>query len=257
MALRRVFVEWIRDGGAGVSGARAHHLARVARLRPGETVEISDQHHLFLAKATSISGRRVDFEIVEPLPAPAQPFPIILQTAIFQFARFEWIVEKASELGVRSIVPVCAALSERGLIQAARNRRSRWQKIAEEGAQQARRLTAPSVEEPVAFEEVLGAASGPLRFFLDTGSTPLKDFLEPAHKRGAGDHPAYLLVGPEGGWTDGERQQAQAAGYRSAALNTGVLRAETAALTAVAIASHLLGRQPEPEMPGSGEAAGL
>jgi 16S rRNA (uracil1498-N3)-methyltransferase len=243
MALRRIFVEWIRDDVAGVEGARAHHLGRVARLRTGELVEVSDHERLFLAKVKSTGGRRVEFDIVEPLPTPARPFPIVLQASIFQFARFEWIIEKASEMGIRSIVPVASGFSERGLVTAARKRRLRWERIGEEAAQQARRFAPPAVEEPTPFEEAIGAAAGPLRLFLDSDSTLLKDLLA-APLENVTKAPAFLLVGPEGGWTDVERQQAQAAGYRSAGLGTGILRAETAALAAVAITTHILAQQP-------------
>lgn len=245
MALRRVFVDSISEGVASVGGAQAHHLSRVARLRTGEQVEISDQQQLFLGKVTNASARRIEFEIVESLPVPVRPFPIVLQASIFQFARFEWIIEKVTELGVRAIVPVAATLSERGLVKAARKRRLRWQKIAEEGAQQARRLATPAIEEPVSFEEAIGSAAGPLRLFLDSDSTPLKDLLA-STEVGVGDHPAYLLVGPEGGWTDIERREAQAAGYRPAGLNSGILRAETAAIAAVSIASQMLGLERSP-----------
>ena len=175
MALRRVFVEWIRENAAGVRGPRAHHLARVARLRKGEPVEITDHHQLFFAKVKSAANDQVEFEIVERLAVPPQPFPIVLQVAIFKFARLEWAIEKAVELGVESIVPVVAGCSERGLVQAAVKRCERWQKIAEEAAQQSRRLFAPEVQEPVSFEAAIAASAGPLRFFLDSDSTPLKD----------------------------------------------------------------------------------
>ncbi len=243
MALRRVFVDWIRGETAGVGGARAHHLARVARLRLGETVEITDQRQLFAATVTAASGSQVEFRITGPLEAPTPPFPIVLQASIFKFSRFEWILEKAAELGVRSIVPVAAGLSERGLLQAAAKRRERWQKIAEEGAQQARRLAAPEVEEILSFEQAIAAADGPLRLFLDSDSRPLKDLLDAAPSI-LSENSAYLLVGPEGGWTEAEGQQARAAGYQPAGLGSGVLRAETAALAALAIVTHLLPRQP-------------
>jgi 16S rRNA (uracil1498-N3)-methyltransferase len=245
MALRRVFVEWIRGDAAGVGGTRAHHLTRVARLRSGETIEITDQQQLFLATVKTATARQVEFQIVERLAIPAPPFPIVLQAAIFKFARFEWIIEKAAELGVRSIVPVAAGLSERGLVQAAAKRRSRWQKIAEEAAQQSRQLSAPPVEEIFSFEQVIAMANGPLRLFLDSDSAPLKDQLSAAPAVDAGIA-AYLLVGPEGGWTDSEREQARAAGYKSAGLGSAILRAETAAVAAVAVVTHLLLREPAP-----------
>jgi 16S rRNA (uracil1498-N3)-methyltransferase len=246
MALRRVFVEWIRGDAAGVAGSRAHHLARVARLRAGESVEISDRRQLFLATVNRADATQVDFQIVKQLAAPAAPFPIVLQAAIFKFARFEWIIEKATELGVSSIVPVAAGFSERGLLLAGAKRRQRWQSIAEEAAQQARRLSAPTVEQILSFEQAIAGARGPLRLFLDSDSPPLKDVLSvgPAPPAGA---TAFLLVGPEGGWTDSERDLARSAGYQPAGLGPGILRAETAALAALAIVSQLL--------PGSEPAA--
>jgi 16S rRNA (uracil1498-N3)-methyltransferase len=239
MALRRVFVEWIRGDAAGVGGARAHHLARVARLRPGESVEVTDRRQLFLATVKTAAATQVDLQIVRGLEAPTAPFPMVLQAAIFKFARFEWLIEKAAELGVRNIVPVAAGFSERGLVQAGAKRRQRWQTIAEEAAQQARRISVPEVDEILSFEQVIATASGPLRFFLDSDSVPLKDVLTaaPALSRGA---IAFLLVGPEGGWTDSERELARAAGYQPVGLGSGILRAETAALTALAIVSQLL-----------------
>jgi 16S rRNA (uracil1498-N3)-methyltransferase len=242
MALRRVFVEWIQGSSAGVSGARAHHLAHVARLRPGEPVEITDHRQLFLAKVKSAAGRQIEFEILEPLAAPPRPFPIVLQLSIFKFARLEWVIEKAAELGVRSIVPVAAALSERGLLAAAAKRRARWQKIAEEAAQQARRLSVPAVEQPVSFEGAVASAVGRLRLFLDSGSAPLRGLLDLAPDL-APDTPVYLLVGPEGGWTDSERKLAGESGYQPAGLGSGILRAETAALAALSIVSHILPEQ--------------
>jgi 16S rRNA (uracil1498-N3)-methyltransferase len=245
MALRRIFVDWIRSDAAGVGGSRAHHLARVARLRAGETVEVTDQRQLFLAAVKSAGADQIEFEIIERLAAPAAPFPLVLQAAIFKFARFEWIIEKASELGVSRIVPVAAGLSERGLVQGAVKRLSRWRKIAEEAAQQSRRLSAPSVEEIHSFEQAIAAANGPLRLFLDSDAVPLKDVLSGIPKAGAGTA-AYLLVGPEGGWTDAERVRARRAGYQPAALGSGILRAETAALAVIAIATHMLPRDQAP-----------
>jgi 16S rRNA U1498 N3-methylase RsmE len=102
---------------------------------------------------------------------------------------------------------------------------------------------ASKIPKPGTSEEAIGAAAGPLRLFLDSDSTLLKDLLASPQENATKD-PAFLLVGPEGGWTDVERQQAQAAGYRSASLGTGILRAETAALTAVAITTHILAQQP-------------
>ena len=89
------------------------------------------------------------------------------------------------------------------------------------------------------FEAAVAASAGPLRFFLDSDATPLKDLLA-ALANPATNQPAYLLVGPEGGWTAGERAFARESGYQPAGLGAGILRAETAAVIAVGIAAHLL-----------------
>ena len=241
MALRRVFVESIRGTRARVRGPRAHHLRGIVRLRVGELVEISDHERLFLAAVSRSTGEEVEFEIRESLGPPANAPRIVLMIAVIKFARLEWAIEKATELGVSSIVPVAAARCEARLIQAADKRHERWQRIAEEAAQQSRRLAPPSIEPPMPLQR---------RFRSMTLSRRSSSTLIASVEKGGGQlrrktkrlqvNSAVLLVGPEGGWTDSEREAAHRAGYQPASLGNLILRSETAAVTALGVLAHLL-----------------
>ena len=155
MALRRVFVDVVADGVAQASGDRAHHLARVVRLREGDQVEVSDLATAWVATVASISGKQVRFTLHDQLPAPT-PAPVLdLYLAVIKFPRLEWAIEKATEIGVRSIIPVASEYSDGGLIKAAPKKLDRWRKIVEEAAQQARRLASPHIEQPIPLADAL------------------------------------------------------------------------------------------------------
>lgn len=236
MALRRVFVDSVIDGLAVASGARAHHLARVVRMKEGETVEVSDGAQAWTAVAESISPREVVFKTGELLPASALAARVELHLALIKLPRFEWAVEKATELGVAAIVPVTAERSDGGLLKAAGRRVERWERIVEEAAQQARRLGPPAIESPMGLAEALSRPAA-ARVFVDfSGEEPSSGVLAGASGAGA----VAVLVGPEGGWTEEELALARAAGVASIVLGSHVLRSETAAVAALSIIGHLL-----------------
>ena len=238
MALRRVFVDDITGSVAAVSGPAAHHLARVARLNPGERVEISDQRRAYAAVIEACSPREVRFKVREPLPPPLPPF-LDVSLAIVRFPRFEWAVEKLAELGVRSVTPMNAARCDRRLVTAAPKRLGRWRRIAFEAAQQSRQLAAPAVKEPVEFGTAVRNCGTRDRILADRDGNPL------SLARGRGS--AALLVGPEGGWTRKESQLAASRGFRRVGLGASVLRSETAVVAmAAVIASQRDARGEEP-----------
>jgi 16S rRNA (uracil1498-N3)-methyltransferase len=217
---------------AELLGDDARHLARVLRAQPGQLYEISDRRAAYLAEIVEAQPERVAFRVLEPVESKAPPLCVTLCPALIKFDRFEWMVEKTTELGVERIVPVEAARSERGLFEASRKRAERWDRVAKESSQQSRRLQAPEIRPAVRFAESLGEDAG-FRYFLDEAAAPpLWRMLPEARPPHAS---AALLVGPEGGWTDAERQRAAAAGWQPVSLSTQVLRAETAAAAAVAI----------------------
>ena len=224
----------IRGGMAELSGDDARHLTRVLRAEPGQRYEITDGQAAYLGEIAEARSQRVVFRVVEPIASAAPAVRIALCAALVKFDRFEWTIEKATELGVDAILPVDAARSEKGLIEASRKRAVRWQRIARESSQQARRVGAPRILEAVSFDRALEQAGH--RFFLEEATAPPLLHVLPA-ARVAGESVA-LLVGPEGGWTDAERAQAAAAGWQPASLGPLVLRAETAAIAALAVIAN-------------------
>lgn len=241
MALRRIFVDSVSGSSASLRGQAAHHLSRVVRLRKGERVELSDGSNVYLAEVRRRTPDEVQFAVVEQFSSPQQALPITLQLAIFKFARMEWAIEKATELGVGIIVPVAANRSDPPLVYAARKRCERWRRIAEEAAQQCRRVSPPEIAEPLRFADAIAAGPVSLRLFLNTGAPALSEVLAANANSDSPLSAATLMVGPEGGWIDSELGQAVDAGYRPVSLGSLVLRAETAAIAALAITSHLIG----------------
>ena len=208
------------------------HLVRVLRVEEGQQFEISDNAHRFLATVTTARKSSVVFRVDERLPDLAAVPDVTLLASLFKFDHFEWLLEKATELNVARIVPVIAERSERGLDQAAPKRKERWERILLEASQQSRRMTQPVIDDPVKFAAALGTEANH-RILLDElrQGGPLRTVAVQA-----GDSVA-LLLGPEGGWADREREAALAAGWVAKSLGPNVLRAETAGMAALASAS--------------------
>ncbi|MCC7497832.1 MAG: 16S rRNA (uracil(1498)-N(3))-methyltransferase [Bryobacterales bacterium] len=241
MARRLFFVPEFRRGMAELRGEEAHHLTRVLRVEKGQKYELSDNRSVWLAEVETARKESISFRLIEPVERPALPVRIVLYMALIKFERLEWAIEKATELGVEAIVPVGTSRSEDGLEKAAQKRLERWRKVAFEASQQSRRAHLARVEEPIKFAAALTSDAN-LRFFADeTGGTPLANTWPPGRKQGTS---IALLIGPEGGWTEAERQGAREAGWTPVTLGPFVLRAETAALAALAIAGSALFQTP-------------
>jgi 16S rRNA (uracil1498-N3)-methyltransferase len=230
---RRFFVEQVRNGHAEIVGSDAVHLTRVLRVEAGRRYEISDNRDVYLAEVELARWEHVRFRMIEKLP-PAPPMVRLrLCAALVKFDHFEWMIEKATELGVAEILPFEAARSERGLERAAEKRVDRWRRIALEASQQARRGHLPDVRDPMDFAAAIDLA-GPHKFALDEepGGSPLISSL-PAERKI--EDVVSLLIGPEGGWTPEERAAFLAAGWTRVSLGPLILRAETAALAGLAV----------------------
>jgi 16S rRNA (uracil1498-N3)-methyltransferase len=235
MARRRFFIDQVRKGEAEIKGDDAHHLTRVLRVEVGQQYEITDNQRAWLAEVEAARKDLVRFRVIEELP-PAQKLPqVTLYLALIKFERFEWAVEKATELGVTRIVPVEANRSEHGLFAGAQKRVERWRRIAREASEQSRRLRMPEVGDAVRPLEVLQDASTH-RCFLDEepGAKPLFSSFEFRP-----EDSAAVLIGPEGGWIDAERRQFIDAGWIAASLGPSILRAETAVCAALSVLSQM------------------
>ncbi len=230
MARRRFFVDPITGGRAVLRGKQAHHLANVLRVEPGQVYELSDGQRLYLGRIEFAKPSKVEFAIERELPLPEPPPEITLLAAIFKFDRMEWMLEKATELGVARIVPVVAGRTSPALAAAAVRRVSRWRRLAGEAARQSRRMEPPEISDPCRFEQALALAPAGRRLILDE---------DPQTPAGRLESASVLLVGPEGGWTPAERRKAYESGFDAVSLGPLILRAETAAI--VALGALMLG----------------
>jgi 16S rRNA (uracil1498-N3)-methyltransferase len=233
MARRRFFVDEIHNHHAQLIGDDARHLSQVLRVEAGQKYELSDNRDVYLAEVEIARKERVVFRTLEKLPPEEPGVRVALYAALIKFERFEWILEKATELGVASITPIETVRSERGLEKAAPKRLTRWRRIVLESSQQSRRLRLPEVAEPVGFREALKGEAD-RRLFLDEERTGI------GIATAVGHYSSYaLMLGPEGGWTDAEREQAISAGWTAISLGPQILRAETAAVAALAVINAL------------------
>jgi 16S rRNA (uracil1498-N3)-methyltransferase len=235
MARRRFFVDRFHNSRAVIEGEDARHLRQVLRAEVGQLYELSDNHRVYLAEVESVHRDRVEFRTVEELAAEAPPVRLTLLLALIKFDRFEWAIEKATELGVEAVIPVVAARSEKGLEKAAAKRLERWRKIARESSQQARRARLPKVLEPVVFGRVITGAPA-LAYILEEQPGALS-MLRALPKLRHPEDSVWVLAGPEGGWTDEERVRVLEAGWTPISLGPNILRAETAAIAALALAA--------------------
>jgi 16S rRNA (uracil1498-N3)-methyltransferase len=235
---RRFFVEKFDGQRALVSGDRAHHLGVVLRAQAGQLYELSDGARVCLGRIERVERDFVEFALVEELPSEAPRLQVILMLSIVKFDAFEWAIEKATELGVTEIVPLAAVRSEKALIAAAEKRSERWRKIILEAAQQSRRVRLPVLHPVARPEAAFAARADRLGIFLSERSDA------PTLRIALRDRvasQAALAIGPEGGWTDEERDLAVKAGFHEASLGRLILRTETAVIAALASLSYALG----------------
>lgn len=217
-------------------GEGAEHLGRVLRAEPRQLYELSDGREVWLARIERVAiakrgESRVEFELIEPLEARAEEL-ISLLLSLVKFDRFEWCLEKATELGATEIVPLAAARTDKPLIAAAAKRSARWEKILVESSQQARRLRPPVLGKVAKAGEAFQGSEAELRLILsERAEAPLINLA----LKGARPVSAALAIGPEGGWTDEEFAAASSAGFVEASLGGTILRTETAVLATLAI----------------------
>jgi 16S rRNA (uracil1498-N3)-methyltransferase len=254
MTRRRWIAEHWDDATATLVGSHAAHMARVLRAEVGMKADVVAGGRVFHAEVAAVSPEEVRFNLLAELEAEAA-LPITLVMTVFKFDRMEWAIEKATELGVAGIAPVIARRTEKHLAQAAHKRAERWRRIAQEAAQQARRSDVPAIHDPIALSDRVRAASGspsgpasslvssPVRIVLaeQERTTTLRTAFDESLTNSTADLPAFeIAIGPEGGWAPEEEALFDTNGWRAVSLGPRILRAETAAITALAVAASLL-----------------
>lgn len=222
-----------------------HHLSRVLRMAPGEKVWLVDeQGNSYRAEVEEVGGRQTRLSILEKREASAGKLRLILAQALIKSKSMDLVIQKATELGVAVIIPVEAARSVVRLKDKEAGKLERWRKIAREAAKQSRRSDIPFIQPPQPYSSFLRAREEPRRLILcEDGGVILRDIL--AEGPGQPGHPkvpaVVVLVGPEGGWTKEEEEQAVEKGFAAVSLGSRILRSETAALAILAAISVFWG----------------
>ncbi|HYR28689.1 MAG TPA: RsmE family RNA methyltransferase, partial [Thermoanaerobaculia bacterium] len=220
----RIFVETIEPS-VTVTGDEFHHSVRVVRVRAGEEVELFDKTgRVAKGIVESLERDEAVIRVVEEIPSRESKLDLHLAMAIINLEKFELVLQKATELGVKSFIPL---VTER--IEMRRERYAgkldRWRKIVLEAVKQSGRSLVPPIEEPAEFEEVIQRPGNRLLFDADAEPSP----------RPASLDAVTLLIGPEGGWSEDELEAARHHGCGFARMGPRRLRAETAAIVACAI----------------------
>ena len=234
MTRRRWIADEFSGDHASLLGANAAHLARVLRARVGQEYDIVCGDAVRMGTITSVNEERVEFALGEVV-AEGGEREIVLLMAVYKFDRMEWAIEKCTELGVTRIIPVIARRTDAHLATAVAKRVERWRRIVHEAAQQSRRQRVPQIDEPVKLKAALDVEVG-LRLLLNENERAQKicDALEKNVREVA------FAVGPESGWTEEELAQFDTAGWQSVTMGETILRAETAAIAALAVAAAVL-----------------
>ncbi|HEY3055521.1 MAG TPA: RsmE family RNA methyltransferase [Thermoanaerobaculia bacterium] len=226
----RLFVESIAPS-MEITGDEFHHAVRVVRIRQGEEVEVFDgRGHDARGRVVEVGREALRIDVDNEIESRESPLRVTLAAAIIQLDKFELVLQKATELGVASIVPL---LTDRIEVRAERYRgkSERWAKIVLEAVKQSGRSVVPRVDEPTRFDDAVQKSG--LRFFFDAGAEA-DDLPERADE-------VTLLIGPEGGWTEREIALARESRCVFQRLGPRRLRAETAAICALSIVAARYG----------------
>lgn len=218
----------------------SHHLARVLRLAPGATVFAFDgEGSEYECEVARVGKSQVALSVLARLGGEVEsPLELTLGQALVKGDKFDLVVQKAVELGVTRIVPLAAERSEIRKAEGRELRLQRWRRVALEAAKQCGRRRLTEITEAQSFEKFCAARHESLRLILsERGGHSLRELMAVAQNVSS----LVLAVAPEGGWSDGERQTAEAQGFVPVFLGPRILRTETAAIAAVALVQHLFG----------------
>jgi 16S rRNA (uracil1498-N3)-methyltransferase len=214
-----------------VAGEELHHAVRVVRVREGEEIEVFDGRGSAAAgRVETIDAQRLVIRLTGPADARESTVAIRLAMAVIHLDKFELVLQKATELGARSIIPLVTARVE-VRPERYRGKRERWEKIILEAVKQCGRAVIPFLEEPAELADVVARDDPKIFFDADAEPNPAPASLGEV----------TLIIGPEGGWTDAEITLAREHGCWLERLGARRLRAETAAVAACAIVSRRYG----------------
>ncbi|MBX6314173.1 MAG: 16S rRNA (uracil(1498)-N(3))-methyltransferase [Isosphaeraceae bacterium] len=212
-----------------LAGEEARHLARVRRLGAGDLVEVFDGRGMaYRAEVCMVGKDHVELAAVgSPITEPVPGVHLTLATAVPKGERFDWLVEKAVEVGVARLVPL---QTERSVVDPRAAKLERLRRLVIEASKQCGRSRLMEIGSPMPLADYLGLEAAPIRLLAHPGGS-----LAPSWPRGEPGGRAALAIGPEGGFTDAEVAAARAAGWQLVGLGPTILRIETAGLVGAAL----------------------
>ena len=218
----------------------ARRMGRVLRLRVGDHVLLLDNSgREYVVKLTDLTATAAEALVLASRQGADEPgVRLVLYQALIKGQRFDWVLEKGTELGVTAFVPVVSGRSLVRTSQPSSARLERWHRVIVEAAEQSGRSRLPEISPPIAFEKACASAAG-LRIlpWEDETEASLSDVLAAEEDVDA----VSLFIGPEGGFPPEEVELARHQGVRTVSLGPRILRAETAAVVAAALVLHELG----------------
>ena len=235
--MHRFFVPQLYNEEMHIEGVDARHISKVLRMQPGAQLQIvSDDGVSAVAEITAIDSERVTVRCLEKLAESHEPrVKLVLAQGLAKGEKMDFIIQKAVEMGAYSVIPVAMEHSVVRLDGAkAAKKVERWQKIAESAAKQSKRDIIPEVQAVQSMTEMLAkcACQTKIIAYECEDRLSLKAALKAAEEAG-GISELLLIIGPEGGISEGELEQARQAGAVPVSLGRRILRAETAGLVAI------------------------
>jgi 16S rRNA (uracil1498-N3)-methyltransferase len=237
MRLSRFFIDApLSLGQHELPEAQAHYIGRVLRHAAGDAVQLFDgSGQEYLGALIEVGKKAVRVELREQLAGQAEsPLRIHLGQGLSRGERMDWAIQKATELGVSEITPIVSERCEVRLKdERADKRLAHWRQVAISACEQCGRSVLPVIHAPITLAEWQGHVQAELKLVLHPVAAPLESHARP--------HNLAFLIGPEGGLSEAEVEQAKAAGFHAARLGPRVLRTETAPVVALAVAQQLWG----------------
>lgn len=234
----------IRSSSVFLDGEEHHHLSKVARIKPREKVWLFDERGTnYLARVEEITQERTRLAILERQVTPEPRVKITLAQALIKSKKMDSILQKATELGATTIIPVITTRTVVRITERAEKKLERWQKIINAAAKQSKISFLPSIFSPVTLEKLVKERDEAKKLVLSENKGKyLRDILirgsDSGVEREEPPSSVLILVGPEGGWTSEEEEYILDHGYEAVSLGRQVLRAETASLSCLAMISH-------------------
>ena len=235
----QIFVDTIDAESVTLRGAEARHIATVLRLGVGDRLVICDgRGGRYMAEIAGVRPLNVTVRVLEPLPPIHFPAEITLAAGVIRPERFEWLIEKVFELGCRRLIPL---LTERTatkyLPKQPEAKLTRWREIALAAAKQSGLPWTPEVAEITPVATVLAGAQGTI-YYCWEGLARVSKSPGGVSLPGILPQIPTILIGPEGGFTPREHDEIMSHHPELLSLGPLILRAETAAITALTLVQH-------------------